>query len=182
MCFDGHLDAEQITKLFEWVNSNSSLGNGYAHFNVALMYERGMGDIKQNYKTAIEYYEKAIKEEVADAYCNLGNIYALGLGEEQGIPRDIYKGVDLLSKGAEEGSRQSAYTLGCLYEKGEYIPQDHKKACYYLVLAKLAKHDQAHRILILFQHSNKANYNKEFDTAEQQYWRIENMRRIYKCL
>ena len=25
MCFDGHLDAEQINKLFTWVNSNSSL-------------------------------------------------------------------------------------------------------------------------------------------------------------
>ena len=182
MCFDGHLDAEQITKLFEWVNSNSSLGNGYAHFNVALMYERGMGNIKQNYKTAIEYYEKAIKEEVADAYCNLGNIFALGLGKEQGVPRDIHKGLALLAKGAEEGSRQAAYTLGCLYENGEYIPQDHRKSCYYLVLATLAKHEQAHRILILFQHTNKGNYNKKFDAAELQYSKIENMRKLYKTL
>jgi hypothetical protein len=34
MCFDGHLDTEQIHKLFEWMNSNSSIGNGYALFNV----------------------------------------------------------------------------------------------------------------------------------------------------
>jgi TPR repeat protein len=51
------------------------------------MYERGMGEIKQDYKTAIEYYERAIKEEVVDAYCNLGNIYALGLAQEQGVPK-----------------------------------------------------------------------------------------------
>ena len=182
MCFDGHLDAEQIAKLFEWVNANSSLGNGYAHFNVALMHERGMGGIKQDYKTAVEYYEKAIKEDVVDAYCNLGNIYALGLAEEQGIPRNMYKGIQYLAKGAEEGSRQAAYTLGCLYEKGEFIPQDHRKACYYLVLATLAGHDQAHRVLIIFQHTNKGDYNKEFDEAELQYGRIKNMRRLYKCL
>jgi uncharacterized protein len=182
MCFDGHLDAEQISKLFTWVNSNSSLGNGYAHFNVGLMHERGMGEIKQDYKTAIEYYEKAVKEEVHDAYCNLGNIYALGLGEEQGIPRDIFKGIAYLAEGAQEGSRQAAYTLGCLYEKGEYIPQDHKKACYYLVLATLQKHDQAHRVLIMFQHANKGNYDLEFDAAEAQYGKIQNMRKLYRCL
>ena len=182
MCFDGHLDSEQIHKLFAWMNSNSSLGNGYAHFNVGLMHERGMGEVKKNFKTAIEYYEKAIKEDVYDAYCNLGNIYALGLGEEQGVPRDIFKGTAYLAKGAEEGSRQAAYTLGCLYEKGEYIPQDHKKACYYLVLATLQKHDQAHRVLIMFQHANKGNYDKEFDAAEAQYGKIQNMRTLYKCL
>jgi TPR repeat protein len=182
MCFDGHLDPEQINKLFSWVNSNSSLGNGYAHFNVGLMHERGLGSIPQNFKIAIEYYEKAISEEVHDAYCNLGNIFALGLAEKEGIPRDINKGIGYLAKGAEEGSRQAAYTLGCLYEKGEFIPQDHKRACYYLVLATLAKHEQAHRVLIMFQHANKGNYSKEFDAAEYQYGKIQNMRRLYKCL
>lgn len=182
MCFDGHLDPEQINKLFSWVNSNSSLGNGYAHFNVGLMHERGMGNVPQDFKVAIEYYEKAIAEEVHDAYCNLGNIYALGLAEEQGIPRDVHKGIGYLTKGAEEGSRQAAYTLGCFYEKGEFIAQDHKKACYYLVLATLAKHEQAHRVLIMFQHANKGNYSKEFDAAEYQYGKIQNMRRLYKCL
>jgi TPR repeat protein len=119
---------------------------------------------------------------VHDAYCNLGNIYALGLGEEQGIPRDIFKGIAYLVEGAQEGSRQAAYTLGCLYEKGEYIPQDHKKACYYLVLATLQKHDQAHRVLIMFQHANKGNYDLEFDDAEAQYGKIQNMRKLYRCL
>lgn len=182
MCFDGHLDAEQIDKFFAWQNSNSSLGNGYAHFNVGLIYEKGMGAIKQNYKLAVEYYEKAIKEEVYDACCNLGNIHALGLGMEQGVPRDMQKGIHLLTEGANNGSRQAAYTLGCLYEKGEFIPQDHKKACYFLVLATLAKHEQAHRVLIIFQHTNKGDFNAEFDAAERQHWKIEGMRRLYKCL
>jgi hypothetical protein len=32
MCFDGHLNPEQINKLFTWVNSNSSLGNDSWYF------------------------------------------------------------------------------------------------------------------------------------------------------
>jgi TPR repeat protein len=182
MVFDGNLPAEQMEKFYEFQNGHTSIGNGYALFNVGLMHERGLGKVPQSYKIAVEYYLKAIKEEVKDAYCNLGNIYALGLGVEQGVPRDIFKGVAYLAKGAEEGSRQAAYTLGCLYEKGEYISQNHKKACYYLVLATLQKHDQAHRVLIMFQHANKGNYDKEFDAAEAQYGKIQNMRTLYKCL
>ena len=122
MCFDGHLNAEQINKLFTWVNSNSSLGNGYAHFNVGLMHERGMGEIKQDYKTAIEYYEKAIKEEVHDAYCNLGNIYALGLGEEQGIPRDIFKGIAVFGGRSPRRESPSCIYLGLFVWEGGSHP------------------------------------------------------------
>ena len=118
MTFDGQLNPEQIEVFYELQNSHSSYGNGYALYNVGLMHERGLGKVKQDIKIAVEYYKKAIKEEVHDAYCNLGNIYALGSGMEQGIPRDVMKGIELLTTGAEAGSRQSAYTLGSLYGKG----------------------------------------------------------------
>ena len=67
MCWDGKLTTEQIELFYAYQNSNSSLGNGYAIFNVGLMHEKGMGMIKQDYKVAVQYYEKAIKEEVLDA-------------------------------------------------------------------------------------------------------------------
>ena len=182
MCFDGHLDAGQLDKLFEWVNSNSSLGNGYAHFNVALMHERGMGAIERNIPVAVEYYEKAIKEEVLDAYCNLGNIYVVGTGEDQGVKKNIPRGVELLTVGANEGSRQSAYNLGVLYEQGEYIKQDHQKAFYFLTLATLLKHQHAHRCLIIMQHAIKQNFTQAFDAAERQYHKIETLRKMYRVL
>ena len=68
MCFDGQLNPEQVNKLFEWLNSYSRESNGYANFNVGLMYELGMGEIARNVKTAVQYYEKAIKYEVLDDY------------------------------------------------------------------------------------------------------------------
>jgi TPR repeat protein len=182
MCWDGKLTVEQIELFYAFQNASSSLGNGYALFNVGLMHEKGMGKIKQDYKTAVQYYEKAIKEEVHDAFCNLGSIYVLGTGMEQGVARNLELGTRYLAKGAEEGSRQCAYTLGSLYGKGEFIAKDLNKAFYFLTLAALAKHDQAHRVLHIFQHAHKGDYSKEFDAAELQYWKIEGTRRLYRCI
>ena len=182
MCWDGKLTTDQIELFYDFQNISSSLGNGYAIFNIGLIHEKGLGKIKQDYKTAVQYYEKAIKEEVHDAYCNLGSIYLLGTGMEQGVARNVERGVELLTKGAEEGSRQCAYTLGSLYGKGEFIAQDLYKAFYFLTLAALAKHDQAHRVLHIFQHAYKGNYVQEFDAAEERYLRIQNMRRTYRCI
>ena len=182
MCWDGKLTTEQVELFYTYQNSNSSLGNGYALFNVGLMHEKGMGMIKQDYKVAVQYYEKAIKEEVHDAYCNLGCIYVLGTGMEQGVLRNVEKGIELLTIGSNEGSRQSAYTLGSLYGKGEFIAKDLSKSYYFLTLAALAHHDQAKRVLHIFHNTHKGNYTEEFDAAERQYWKIENMRRLYKCI
>lgn len=183
MTFDGKLNPEQIEIFYELQNSHSSYGNGYALYNVGLMHERGLGKVKQDYKIAVEYYKKAIKEEVHDAYCNLGNIYALGLGMEQGVPRDMFKGLELLAKGAESGSRQSAYTLGSLYGKGEFIPRDDSKAVYFLTLAAKLGHEQAKRVLIIFAHAHPGeNFDAEFDAANVAFGKIDNMRRLYKCI
>lgn len=183
MTFDGKLNPEQIEIFYELQNSHSSSGNGYALYNVGLMHERGLGKVKQDYKVAIEYYQKAIKEEVHDAYCNLGNIYALGLGMEHGVPRDIFKGLELLTLGAEFGSRQSAFTIGSLYGKGEFIPQDNSKAVYFLTLATRLGHDQAKRVLIIFSHAHRGeNYDAEVDAADVAFGKIENMRKLYKCI
>lgn len=176
MTFDGQLNPEQIELFYELQNSHSSYGNGYALYNVGLMHERGLGKVVQNYKIAVEYYEKAIKEEVHDAYCNLGNIFALGLGKTQGVPRDIFKGLELLAKGADYGSRQAAFTLGSLYHKEEYIPQDISKSAYYLALAAKLGHEQAKRVLIIFAHAHKGeNFDKEINAANQTFSEIDNM-------
>lgn len=182
MCFEGKLNAEQLERFYELQNSASSLGNGYALFNVGLMHERGIGKVPQDFKVAVEYYQKAVNEEVTDAYCNLGNIFALGLGMEQGIPRNVELGIQLLEKGAEEGSRQCAFTLGSLYGQGEFIPQDFKNAFYYLSLAALQGHEQAKRVLMIFANTYTENCDKELSAAQAQFGKIENLRKLYKSI
>ena len=50
MTFDGNLNSEQMEKFYELQNGHTSLGNGYALFNVGLMHERGLGKVPQSYK------------------------------------------------------------------------------------------------------------------------------------
>ena len=133
------------------------------------------------YVQSLEYV-KAIEEDVTDALCNLGNIYITGMGAKQGIPQDAEKGIALLAKGAELGSRQAAYTIGSYYGKGEIVPVNYSKAFFYLTLASLAQHDQAKRILLIMQHSVKDDFSKELEQAQHVYAKIENMRQLYKLL
>ena len=182
MCFDGLLKTDQVESLMTWLNRESGRGNGYADYNVGLIHERGSIGNGPDYKKAVEYYLKAIEEDVTDALCNLGNIYIKGMGAKQGIAQDAEKGITLLAKGAELGSRQAAYTLGSYYGKGEIVPVNYSKAFYYLTLASLAQHDQAKRILLIMQHSVKDDFSKELEQAQHAHAKIENMRQLYKLL
>jgi uncharacterized protein len=182
MCSDGLLKTDQVESLMGWLNRESGRGNGYADYNVGLIHERGSIGNGPDYKKAVEYYLKAIEEDVTDALCNLGNIYITGMGAKQGIPQDAEKGIALLAKGAELGSRQAAYTIGSYYGKGEIVPVNYSKAFFYLTLASLAQHDQAKRILLIMQHSVKDDFSKELEQAQHVYAKIENMRQLYKLL
>jgi TPR repeat protein len=182
MCSDGLLKTDQAESLMTWLNRESGRGNGYADYNVGLIHEQGVIGGKPDYKKAVEFYTKAIKEEVHDAFCNLGNIYITGVGAAQGVLRDIDKGAELLAKGAELGSRQAAYTLGSHYGKGEIIQADYRKAFFYLTLASLALHDQAKRILLIMQHSVKEDFSEELERAQHLHAKIQNMRQLYKLL
>jgi TPR repeat protein len=182
MCFDGLLTTDQAESLMNWLNRETARGNGYADYNLGLIHEQGTVGGKPDYKKAVEFYTKAIKEEVHDAFCNLGNIFITGSGSAQGVPQDINKGLELLEKGAELGSRQAAYTAGSYYGKGEIVPVNHRKAFLYLTLASLEKHDQAKRVLLIMQHAVKEDFSKELEQAQHMYAKIQNMRQLYKLL
>lgn len=182
MCSDGLLTTDQSESLMNWLNRETARGNGYADYNLGLIHEQGTVGGKPDYKKAVEFYTKAIKEEVHDAFCNLGNIFITGSGLAQGVSQDINKGLELLEKGAELGSRQAAYTAGSYYGKGEIVPVNHRKAFLYLTLASLEKHDQAKRVLLIMQHAVKEDFSKELEQAQHMYAKIQNMRQLYKLL
>ena len=87
-----------------------------------------------------------------------------------------------LEKGAEEGSRQCAFTLGSLYGQGELIPQDLRMAFYYLSLAALQGHMQSKRVLMIFANTHKEDYSQELSAAQAAFGKIENLRKLYKCI
>ena len=96
--------------------------------SLAEFYENG-GEVNiPDYKRAASYYQKAGNDE---ALHKLGMYYLQGaLGKQS--KKDIAKGLGYLQKAADDGYIQSMYTLGEIYETGNYVDSvDHYKAVSY---------------------------------------------------
>lgn len=65
-------------------------------------------DRKKN--KAIKYYYLAAKQNICDAYNNLGCIYLEGID----VPKDIDKATFYFTHGAKQGNGLSLCNLGCL--------------------------------------------------------------------
>lgn len=157
-----------MEKLFTHHNSLDSQRGGLSSYNVALLYENGIGQLKPDLGVAVRYYEKAAIEHVRDAYANLAQILISGSAETYGVSRDVTRGLELLARGVELGSRECAYNLGCLYKAGKDVAVDDRKAAYYLGIAYLARHEHAHRLLILLQQTSKLDFSAEIAAAKRQ--------------
>ena len=97
--------------------------NGDASSQIALgqLYYYGLRGFEQNFETAIKYFQQAAKQDHADAYAMLGNIYLDGI-EELGIPKDLIKAIKYYEK-AIEGNSVSGHTgMGFLELEG--IPNE----------------------------------------------------------
>jgi TPR repeat protein len=90
------------------------------------------------------------------------------IAETYGVSRDVTRGLELLARGVELGSRECAYNLGCLYKAGKDVAVDDRKAAYYLGIAYLARHEHAHRLLILLQQTSKLDFSAEIAAAKRQ--------------
>ena len=109
MTSNGQLRPEQLEKLFAHHNSLDSQRGGLSSYNVALLYENGIGQLKPDLGVAVRYYENAVSEHVRDAYANLAQILISGSAETYGVSRDVTRGLELLARGVELGSRECAY-------------------------------------------------------------------------
>jgi len=174
----GLLRPEQLEKLFAYLNLDQCDKGGVAAYNVGLLYETGQGEIKPDLAVAVKYYEKAVEENVTDAFANLGQILVTGSGEPFGVDKDINRGISLLEAGVDGGSRECAYTLGCLYKAGTDIPVNDRKAAYYLAIAYLDKHEHAHKLLILLQNTSKRDFAAEIGEAKRKVGEWNFMRSI----
>jgi len=54
---------------------------------------------------------------------------------------------------------------------------------YFLMLASLMGHEQAKRVLAIFAHAHRGeSFDTEVDAANIAFGKIENMRKLYKCI
>ncbi len=112
--------AQQNKSLEHWQElTNKNPNNALAWFNIGVLYEKGLGVIK-NHTKAQQSYTKSINLGYAPAMFNLGSIYAQ--------KKDYANAKFWWEKAANKSVPEAQYNLATLYEKGWGVQQDPEKA------------------------------------------------------
>ena len=82
----------------------------------------------------VEQLKKRMEVDDAEAFHNLGCCYADG---DCGLPQDHAKAMELYYKAGKLGNALSYYNIGCVYDRGEVVERDEKKANHYFELAAI---------------------------------------------
>jgi uncharacterized protein len=94
-------------------------GHSDSQFNVALMYERGIG-VGKDEKEAVVWYGKAAAQGNAAAQFNLGVLYENGRGTEI----DFAKANEWYRKASAQGDALAIGNLGMLYLRGQGVQEN----------------------------------------------------------
>ena len=94
-------------------------GHADSQFNVALMYEKGIG-VDQDEKQALDWYDKSARQGNSAAQFNLGVLYENG----QGTDIDFAKANEWYRKASLQGDGLAIGNLGMLYLRGDGVPEN----------------------------------------------------------
>jgi TPR repeat protein len=99
-------------------------GNGYAQYNVALLYANALG-VKADREVAIKWYEKSARQGIGEAQFNLARLY-----DEMSDPTGDYakRAKYWYEQAIHSGIEQAYNNLGVLYVEGRGVEKSEKKA------------------------------------------------------
>ena len=118
-------------KAFELFSRASAQGDPEAMFELAKLYEKGIGT-EQSFLKALALYQKSADLGFADAINDLGFLYYQGAS---GLPRDQAKGVQLFLKAADLRHPQAMYNVAALIDDGVIKGKTSDDAAGYLYAA-----------------------------------------------
>jgi len=121
-----------------------------AMYEVALMFERGLG-CESSFSEAAFWYEEGAKRGDAKCFNNLGVLYKDGIGVEQ----NYQKAFVCFSRAAEAELPEGLYNLGLMYDQGLGCQEDHDKALEYARKAAYKGHEKAKAIIKTLQEEGK---------------------------
>jgi TPR repeat protein len=94
-------------------------GEADCQFNVALMYEKGIG-VTRDEKAAVAWYRKSASQGNSNAQFNLGVLYENG----RGTPVDFSQANQWYRKASVQGDALAIGNLGMLYLRGDGVKAD----------------------------------------------------------
>ena len=105
-------------------------GNAEAQFNLAILYERGLG-VRRDMSEAFELCHLAAAQGLPQAEVELGRMYARGWGTAQRFGEAL----QWFEKAADQGDPDGERNVGWLYDQGYGVVRDYKIAAKYYQLA-----------------------------------------------
>lgn len=105
-------------------------GDPNAQFNLAILYERGLG-VRRDLGEAFALCQLAAAQDLPQAQVELGKMYARGWGTAQRFG-DAFVWFE---KAAEQGDPNGQRNLGWLYDQGYGVARDYKMAAKWYQLA-----------------------------------------------
>ena len=102
------------------------------------MYHHGMG-VTQDYTQALDWYQKAAAQGLAESASNVGVLYEDGLGVE----KDYTKAAALYWDAATHGASRGEFNLAVMYSSGRGVPLDYVTAYIWFSRAASAGESRA---------------------------------------
>jgi len=112
-------DSKKYEEAFPLFLISLAEGHWLSLVTIGIYYSQGKGIIKQNYKIARSFYEKAAEKGCLGGLCNLGYFYENGFGVE----KDENIAFELYEFSANKGYRIAIYNLATFYQKNDNIPK-----------------------------------------------------------
>lgn len=103
---NAYYEQQDYAKAKWWWKKAAAQGLADAKFNLAVLYEKGLG-VPQDYTQARQWYQKAAADGVVEAQYNLGMLYKNG----RGIPRNYKKAAQYFRQACDNGSEESCDAL-----------------------------------------------------------------------
>jgi TPR repeat protein len=130
------LDANNMPLAYKEFLAAAKVGHIDSQFNLAVMYEKGIG-VGKNEKEAVVWYSKAATQGNAASQFNLGVLYENG----RGTPVDFAKANKWYRKASVQGDGLAIGNLGMLYVRGQGVKENKVAGMSLLLLS--AKVDQS---------------------------------------
>lgn len=138
-------------------------GNVAAQFNLARMYDNGIGTPEDD-ATAAVWYSRAAATGFTPAQRELAMAYIEG----DGVTADPAKGIQLLHDAADAGDADAEYHLGMLYREGEVVTKDYSLAMKWYLTAAAQGHSEA-QYMIGFMYGSGYGVPQDFVMAYYYY-------------
>jgi len=117
-------------------------GNPLAQSRLAWLYYHGHG-VRESDALALQWFERAARQGLAEAQFHLGNMYAYGLAELPAETDASRLAAQWYFEAARQGHADAQYSLGILFVTGSGVTQDAAEARKWIARAAAQGHADA---------------------------------------